>query len=135
MLPPGVARTEENVSRVIRGAAREGCQVDDFYDDIIGVIIDCDDGRLVAGHPSGSDMKLPGKPLAVLCVKGLGDQESCEAKWKRIYDAGEAPCNAGEKGPGCGPLKCSISPGSGGGNSCEQALDPYSAKFCPECEH
>ena len=135
MVPPGVERSEADVLRTMRGAAREGCEVSDVWDDFVGLMIDCEDGRVVAGHPNGANMQLPGKPLEVLCARGLGDEERCQAKWRRIYDAGEAPCKAGETGPGCGPLKCSVSPGAGGGTSCAKALDPYSKENCPECGH
>lgn len=132
---PSVERTESNVSRVLRGARRIGCEASEGWDSFLGVLIDCKEGRITVTHPSGESMKLPGKPIEIGCSGGLGDQADCMAKWKQIYAAGERPCEANESGAGCGELKCSVTGQSDREPTCEEALDPYSPKFCPECKH
>lgn len=133
-----VERSEANISRAMRGAMRTGCEVSETYDSLLGIFIECKEGRIVVGQPSGADMKLPGKPVALLCTRDLSDKEVCEAKWRRIYEGGEAPCKDAEHGPGCGPLQCSggtANYATGEKASCEQALDPFSPKYCPTCQH
>jgi hypothetical protein len=131
---PSVERTEPNVNRVLRGARRVGCESSDGWDSFLGVLIDCKEGRIWVGHPSGDNMKLPGKPVEIGCSNGLGDQADCMAKWRQIYAAGERPCEPGEPGAGCGELKCTVTGQSDREPTCEEALDPSSPKFCPDCE-
>lgn len=114
------AETPDNLTRVMRGGSRAGCQTSDTYDGILGIFIDCDNGRMVVGKPTGNNMDAPGDPLQVTCFKGLSDPAECEALWKKVMAGGEAPCKEGETGPGCGELECS---GAMDQHSCQDVLD------------
>ncbi len=114
------AETPDNLTRVMRGGSRAGCETSDTYDSMLGIFIDCEDGRMVVGKPTGENMDASGDPLQVTCFKGLSDPETCEALWKKVMEAGKATCEAGETGPGCGELKCS---GAIDQHSCEDVLE------------
>lgn len=101
------AEMPDNVQKAMRGGARLGCDVSETYDSLVGVIMDCKDGRIVVSKPTGENMSRPGDPLQVTCFRSLGNQEECEAFWSQIEKKGEAPCSAQETGVGCGELKCS----------------------------
>lgn len=48
---------------MMRGGSRVGCQTSDVYDSLLGIFIDCDEGRLVVGKPTGeSRVKREGEP-------------------------------------------------------------------------
>jgi hypothetical protein len=114
------AETPDNLTRVMRGGSRVGCDTSDTYNDFLGIFIDCEDGRMVVGKPTGENTKASGDPLEVHCFDGLSDPEVCEALWQRVLEAGKAKCETGETGPGCGELKCT---GGMDRNSCEDVLE------------
>lgn len=114
------AETPENLTRVMRGGSRVGCETSGTYDGMMGIFIDCEGGRMVVGKPSGENMKATGDPLEVNCFDGLSDPKTCESLWKKVMDAGQTACKAGETGPGCGELKCS---GAADQHSCKDVLE------------
>lgn len=114
------AETPDNLTRVMRGGSRSGCDTSGTYDGFSGIFVDCKDGRMVVHKPTGKNMDAPGDPLEVTCFDGLSDPEVCEALWQKVLAAGKANCESGETGPGCGELKCS---GAVDQHSCKDVLE------------
>lgn len=104
------AEVEDNINTVMRGAARSGCEVNNHYDSLVGLLIDCEDGRMVVGKPTGANMSAADPkldPMEVSCHNGLAkDEAECRARFDAFLAQGRSPCAPGEASPGCGALSC-----------------------------
>ena len=120
---PSQTKTVANVKRVMRGATRIGCDASGNYDDMMGLFIDCKDGRVALGTPAGGELLDPGGPLEVMCTKSQASKEKCEAIWKELLTEGKAPCDPGDQGAGCGELKCTSTANvAAGAGPCDKLL-------------
>lgn len=75
---------------LVKGAKDVGCDPG-TPDPMIGLIIDCPEGRIVFGHDSGENMREEKEgepyPIEVLCFDGLADK--CQQTIDKIVAAGK----------------------------------------------